>query len=64
MTIEQITKELKYGDYNTLGEMLGISATAAKMRFIRGDEEAKKGLETIIENRKELISSFKKEPVK
>ena len=23
MTIEQITKELKYGDYNTLGEMLG-----------------------------------------
>jgi len=59
MTIEQIKKKTQYGDYTTLGQILGITAMAAKMRFLRGDEEARKAMEKILESRQNLITHFK-----
>jgi len=59
MTIEQIKKETQYGDYTTLGKILGLPAATAKMRFLRGDEEARLALEKIIENRNKLIDEYK-----
>lgn len=59
MTTEQIKEKLKYGDYQLLGELLEITAEAAKMRFFRGDEQAKELLEKIINNREEFKASVK-----
>lgn len=59
MTIEQIKKKTQYGDYTTLGQILGITAVAAKMRFLRGDENARVAMEKIIKSREELIKQFK-----
>lgn len=59
MTIEQIKKKTQYGDYTLLGQVLGINAPAAKMRFLRGDEKSKEALVKIIENRENLIEEFK-----
>lgn len=59
MTIEQIKLKLQYGDYTILGQVLGVNAPAAKMRFLRGDEEAREKLEKIIENRSQLIEELK-----
>ena len=59
MTIEQIKNKLQYGDYTTLGQMFNVAPTTAKMRFLRGDEEAKGALEKIIESREQLIQKFK-----
>lgn len=59
MTIEQIIKNTQYGDYTLLGQVLGINAPAAKMRFLRGDEKAKEALQKIIESRNELIRQFR-----
>lgn len=59
MTSDEIKSELQYGDYTTLGKMLGVPPTTAKMRFLRGDEGAKNALEKIIEGRKKLIEDFK-----
>jgi hypothetical protein len=59
MTIEQIKTKTQYGDYTTLGMILGITAMAAKMRFIRGDKEAKDALLKILESREDLIKQFK-----
>lgn len=60
MTIEQIKKKTQYGDYTTLGLMLGITPMAAKMRFIRGDQEAKEAMEKILEARENLLKNHKK----
>lgn len=57
MTIEQIKKNMQYGDYGLLGKMLGITTDAARMRFRRNDEEVKKVLLKIIENREKLIET-------
>lgn len=58
MTIEQIKEKTLYGDYTLLGQVMGIKAPAAKMRFFRGDEIAKKTLLKIIANREALIKEF------
>ncbi|SEO39657.1 hypothetical protein SAMN05444671_3336 [Flavobacterium sp. CF108] len=60
MTIEQIKEKTLYGDYTLLGQVMGINAPAAKMRFFRGDEIAKKALLKIIANREALIKEFQK----
>lgn len=59
MTPEEIKSKLQYGDYTTLGQMLGVPPTTAKMRFLRGDDEAKEALEKIIQTREKLIDDFK-----
>lgn len=61
MTIEQIKEKTLYGDYTLLGQVMGIKAPAAKMRFLRGDENAKRMLQKIIVNREKLIMEFQKE---
>ena len=61
MTIEQIKKKTQYGDYTLLGQVMGLNAPAAKMRFLRGDEKAKEALLKIIANREELIKEFQEE---
>ncbi|WP_189337163.1 hypothetical protein [Flavobacterium laiguense] len=43
MTIEEIKLKTQYGDYTTLGQVLGINAPAAKQRFLRGDQTANSG---------------------
>jgi hypothetical protein len=58
MTIAELKGKTQYGDYTTLGQMLGITATAAKMRFQRGDVQAKDALLKIIEGREKLIEQF------
>lgn len=58
MTTEQIKKKTQYGDYTLLGQVLGINAPAAKMRFLRGDDKAKEALIKIIGNREDLIKEF------
>lgn len=58
LTIEQIKKNIRYGDYTILGQVLKINAPAAKMRFIRGNEIAVATLIKIIENREALIQEF------
>ena len=61
MTIEEIRAKIEYGDYVTLAKMLGIdSPVTAKMRFLRGNEEAHTAMEKIISSREELIESFQK----
>jgi len=59
MTIEQIKKKTQYGDYTLLGKVLGLNSPAAKMRFLRGDENAKQALLKIIASREELIKEFR-----
>jgi len=59
MTIEQIKKKTQYGDYTLLGQVLGLNSPAAKMRFLRGDENAKQALLKIIASREELIKEFR-----
>ncbi len=56
--LEQIFTNIQYGDYQTLGKTLGISAEAAKMRIRRGDEKTANILRKIIENRENLISEL------
>lgn len=56
MTSEQIKAKLQYGDYQTLGKALGISAEAAKMRFLRGDLETARILQKIIISREIIIT--------
>lgn len=41
-TIEQNKKKTLYGDYTHIGQVMGINAPAAKMRFFKGDEKEKK----------------------
>ncbi len=58
MTIEQIKTKTQYGDYTLLGQVLGLNAPAAKMRFLRGDENSRQAMIKIIENREQLIKDF------
>ncbi|AQX10883.1 hypothetical protein KRE40_13445 [Elizabethkingia meningoseptica] len=57
MKMEQIQK--KYGDYQLLGEMLGVSSDAAKMRYRRKDSQAIKAMQAIYDNRRKLVESFR-----
>lgn len=54
---EQISGKVKYGDYLTLGAMLGITPDSAKMRYRRGKEDAVLAMARIIEAREALIQS-------
>ena len=58
MTIEQIKTKTQYGDYTLLGQVLGLNAPAAKMRFLRGDENSRQAMIKIIENREQLLKDF------
>ncbi len=49
----------RYGDWITLGEMLGCTPDAAKKRYLRGNQEALDAVSAIIESRKNLIENFK-----
>lgn len=62
MTIKEIKLKVQYGDYTTLADMLEIkNAVTAKMRFVRGNEEARQAMESIVTGREKLIAEFKKE---
>jgi hypothetical protein len=54
---EQIQQKIKYGDFITLGAMLGITSDNAKMRFRRGKEDAVQGMLKIIASRETLLST-------
>lgn len=59
MTIEQVKKNIQYGDYNLLQQLLkATSVAAARQRFLRGDEEALNAMITIQENRQKLIKEY------
>lgn len=58
MQLDQIKLKMKYGDYNTLGQILGISPDAAKMRFNRKDALAIEAMIKIIETREDLIREY------
>jgi hypothetical protein len=64
MTLEQIKSKLKYGDYNTLGQILGITSDAAKMRFNRKDVNAMEAMIKIIQSREDLIREYQPEKFK
>lgn len=62
MTIEQIKEKTQYGDYTTLARMLGtVNSYTAKMRFFRGNEEARKAMEKIVTTREMLIKEQQEE---
>ncbi len=56
--LEQLKSKMQVGDYMQLAKMLDCTRDAAKMRLRRGDTEAIKGLQTLIENREQLIQDF------
>jgi|LakMenEpi03Aug12_release.lakeMendotaPanAssembly.Ray.scaffolds.fasta_scaffold3750383_1 hypothetical protein len=58
MTSDQLKEKIKYGDYNTLGQVLGITSDAAKMRFKRNDAVAIEAMTKIIEGRDQLIKEY------
>lgn len=64
MTIEEIKMKLKYGDYNTLGQILRITPDAAKMRFKRKDFTAIEAMIKIIQSREDLIREYQPEKFK
>lgn len=64
MTIEQIKKQMQYGDYRTLGRMFNLPPTTTKMRFLRGDEKTTEALVKIIDAREKLIEDFKQQLIK
>lgn len=52
MTIAQIKKNMKHGDYNILQKLLKLSTeSAARQKFLRGDKDALEGMIKIQENR-------------
>ena len=60
MTFEQIKNNIQYGDYNILQKLLtSKTVAAARMRFLRGDEDAINAMKKIHENREEFINSNK-----
>ena len=59
MKTEQKEMKPKYGDYQTLADMLDVSTDAARMRYRRNDPEAIKAMKVIFENREKLINKFK-----
>lgn len=60
MTYEEIKSKIEYGDYNLLPQLIGVkTVAAARMKFLRGDEEAIQAMRAIQENREELIKNYK-----
>lgn len=60
MTFEQVKQNIQYGDYNLLQKILGTNTVqSARMRFLRGDEDAITAMEAIQTNREEFISKYK-----
>jgi hypothetical protein len=55
---EQLKEKIKYGDYNTLGQILGITSDAAKMRFKRNDTVAIEAMTKMIVGRDQLIKEY------
>lgn len=55
--IEVLESQLKYGDYESLAQILGCSRDAARKRFKRGNESAIKAIQKIIHTREKLINS-------
>lgn len=56
MTFEQIKSKIEYGDYNVLQKILNSKTVqAARMRFLRGDEDAIEAMKKIQENRERFI---------
>lgn len=49
----------KYGDFQTLANVLNINVDTAQMRYYRKNEEAIKLLYSIIEQRENLLEKFK-----
>ncbi|HLN94230.1 MULTISPECIES: hypothetical protein [unclassified Flavobacterium] len=58
MTLEQLKKMMRYGDYATLSRMLEINPEAAKMRLLRGDAKAMEAMQLLIESREKLIRDY------
>jgi F0F1-type ATP synthase gamma subunit len=59
MTIEQIKEKIEYGDYNTLQKILNVkTVAAARMRFLRGEDDAVKAMQSIQENKEKFIKEF------
>lgn len=59
MTYEEIKSKIEYGDYNTLQHLLNAkTVAAARMKFLRGDEDAIQAMKAIQENREELIKNY------
>lgn len=56
--IIDLKSQLKYGDYITLGEILGCAPDAAKKRFERGNQQAYDALCAIVDMREELKKEF------
>lgn len=60
MKIEQIKKKIQYGDFNILQKLINApTVAAARMRFLRGDEDAIKAMAKIQDNREELIKNYR-----
>jgi hypothetical protein len=60
MTLEQLKKMMRYGDYATLARMLEINPEAAKMRLLRHDDQALEAMILVVESRERLIADFLK----
>lgn len=59
-TFELVKENIMYGDYNLLNEILQAkTVTAARARFLRGDEEAISAMIAIQKNRKEFVEKYK-----
>lgn len=58
MTLEQLKSKIKYGDYVTVGEMIGCYPDKAKMRIRRNNTKALEALQAVIESREQLIKDF------
>ena len=56
--VEKIRKKLLYGDFYLLAKILDISSDAAKQRFNRGNPDALKIMERIIDDRNRLVSEL------
>ncbi|MEC3875972.1 hypothetical protein [Chryseobacterium salviniae] len=62
MTIEQLKEKIDYGDYNLLQKILNVkTVAAARMRFLRGDDEAIDAMRKIQENKEKFIEENKKQ---
>lgn len=59
--IKKLQAKLIYGDFTTLSNILGISADAAKKRFLRGNQQAFDILQKIVDARDELKKQFSEE---
>lgn len=64
MTLEQIKKQIQYGDYVTLGKMFNLPTSTVKSRFLREDEKTAKAMVIIIKSREKMIEEFKEQLIK